>query len=380
MKIEHTDVAIVGGGPAGAATALALRSDSPDLSVTLVEMSDYSAMRIGETVHPSFRSLLEHLDVADRFEKDGHVEAFGTCAAWGQPSLRDNEFVYSRNGHGWHLDRARFDAMLADEAGHRGVQLRRGSRVVTAEFDHEGCRLSLNHADCKRSELRASIVVDATGRKAKIASEAGAKRVRFDDLVAIVGICDLSEDARDTYTLIEADELGWWYSSRLPGRQRIVAFMTDADVARDLDLKSSARFVEQLRRTSHTSPLSRPERLRSPLILRSAATQKLDKMAGDQWIAVGDAAACFDPLSSRGIHSAVKSGILASHVIRDRFAGITSGPAKYTALMDAQFRAYLEKRREVYSEEQRWPHSEFWSRRSRINEFSELAEKVAVSS
>jgi len=51
-NIESYDVVILGGGPAGAATALSLRSHAPDLSVALIEQTNYHAMRIGETLPP----------------------------------------------------------------------------------------------------------------------------------------------------------------------------------------------------------------------------------------------------------------------------------------------------------------------------------------
>src|SRR5215207_9256946 len=106
------DVVILGGGPAGAA---------PSLSVALVEQSSYDAPRVGETLPPTVQSVLEQLGVWETFVGQGHVAAYGTCSAWGSDELFDNEFIYHPAGRGWHLDRRRFDRMLAREAAESGV-------------------------------------------------------------------------------------------------------------------------------------------------------------------------------------------------------------------------------------------------------------------
>src|SRR5215203_5279731 len=120
-KTYRHDVVILGGGPAVAANALSLRRHAPSLSVALVEQSRYEAPRVGETLPPTVQGVLEQLGVWETFVEEGHVAAYGTCAAWGSNELFDNEFIYHPAGRGWHLDRKRFDRMLACEAADRGV-------------------------------------------------------------------------------------------------------------------------------------------------------------------------------------------------------------------------------------------------------------------
>ena len=115
-ETSNYDVVILGGGPAGAAAALSLRRHAPKLSVAIVEQSNYDAPRVGETLPPTVRGVLEQLGVWETFVGEGHVAAYGTCAAWGSDELYDNEFIYSPAGRGWHLDRSRFDRMLSREA------------------------------------------------------------------------------------------------------------------------------------------------------------------------------------------------------------------------------------------------------------------------
>ena len=61
MKSTVVDVAVIGAGPAGAATALALLDNS--LSVALVERSGYDQRRIGEHLTPDAYGDLDKLGV-----------------------------------------------------------------------------------------------------------------------------------------------------------------------------------------------------------------------------------------------------------------------------------------------------------------------------
>jgi 2-polyprenyl-6-methoxyphenol hydroxylase-like FAD-dependent oxidoreductase len=53
---QQLDVLILGGGPAGCATALALRAHAPALSVALLEAGHYDRPRIGEVLPAAARA------------------------------------------------------------------------------------------------------------------------------------------------------------------------------------------------------------------------------------------------------------------------------------------------------------------------------------
>src|SRR5438309_1947961 len=50
-------------------------------------------------------------------------------------------------------------------------------------------------------------------------------------------------------------------------------------------------------------------------------TEILDRITGDSWIAIGDAASMVDPLSSAGVLKALKSGVAAADRITEGLAG-----------------------------------------------------------
>ena len=83
-----------------------------------------------------------------------------------------------------------------------------------------------------------------------------------------------------------------------------------------------------------------------------------------QWLAVGDAASIFDPLSSQGIVKALRSGVFASYAIADLLLnGDDLGLRRYRRYVQDEFEGYAKNRAQYYGEERRWPESEFWRRR-----------------
>jgi flavin-dependent dehydrogenase len=99
-------------------------------------------------------------------------------------------------------------------------------------------------------------------------------------------------------------------------------FVTDANL---LPSRAKARlplwWKQQVQGTSHIrSRVARYGRSADPLV-RCARSQRLDRFVGIGWIAVGDAAMAFDPLSSRGIGKAVEQGHLAADAIGAHLSG-----------------------------------------------------------
>lgn len=97
----------------------------------MLEASGYDAPRLGETLPPPARRLLDHLGVWDAFQRQGHREVYGTAAVWGGAGLHEHDFIYTPHDTAWHLDRAAFDAMLAREAAAGDTWLAVGDAAST---------------------------------------------------------------------------------------------------------------------------------------------------------------------------------------------------------------------------------------------------------
>ncbi|HEX9735418.1 MAG TPA: tryptophan 7-halogenase [Thermoanaerobaculia bacterium] len=358
------DVAVIGGGPAGAATALALRHHDPELRVVLIEASDYGEARIGESLPPNARLYLEKLGVFERFLGENHLESFGTTSSWGVGDLVDNDFLASFAGSGWHLDRRRFDAFLLAEAAREGVVTRTGARVVSETRRGGRWRLELRAGE-RRAVVTARYVVDAGGRGGRFAARRGARRVLFDWLVGVYAFCAPGERpaTADTRTLVEPLEQGWWYSARLPDGGMVAAFMTDGDLVRGAGLDARGVWLEMLAGSRHTRErLEGLERRGEPAV-RAASSGRLDAFGGDGWLAVGDAASTFDPLSGQGIVKALANGLWAAFAAADSVGGRQHVVERYSQLLRDEFERYLETRERFYLEEPRWPEAPFWRRR-----------------
>ena len=192
-----TDVAVVGGGPAGAVTALLLARAGRD--VVLYEQSHYDFLRLSEALPPSVNPLLCKLGLWERFAALQSMPSCQTANAW-----RAAEPV----------DRARFDAMLVDAAEQAGARVLRSARVGKVSRSNAGLRVEADEP------VSAVAVVDATGRTARVARALGANRVQFDRLVCVARVFAIGS-APPGDTFIEAAPDGWWYASPLPDQRRI---------------------------------------------------------------------------------------------------------------------------------------------------------------
>lgn len=362
--MENIDVLIIGGGPAGTATGLAL--GRLGISTIVIDRGD-DRPRIGETLPPAIKKLLVSLGIWERFLSANHSPSFGTRARWGQPIPHENNFIFSPYGRGWHLDRVCFDAMLAQAAEDEGTVLYRRAKLVSVVPDVEHSWRVDTVRDNRGHKFRAKVIVDATGRSASLARRLGSQRVSYDRLVGIVGLFVPGARSliQQQLTLIEACRDGWWYSSLLPDSGVVVAYMTDADLYAKAVRRTRNFWQHELGKTTDIYPRISTHILKSSPVNVAAHSSRLFPVSGPNWLAVGDAAAAFDPLSSQGIYKAVESGLLSAHAIQCYLAGNSAALHDYALAIERGFSHYMRVREHYYSNEQRWPTSTFWTRRRR---------------
>lgn len=358
------DVFIIGGGPAGTALALTLLRHAPWLKLGLAEASAYEHLRIGETIPPSIQALLAGIGVWPAFEAQEHLPSYGTRSVWGGPHPYENEFLWQTSREGWHVDRRKFDLLLAEQAQAAGCQLFLNSKVQRCERQENGWAIALSGNDTATASIRAKWVVDASGRQAWLAARQGAVKIRQDRLTAAFQLFEFPAGApEDASTLVEAVEDGWWYSAQVPGGKMAVSMMSDSEIIGAKGLKDFSQWSGLLNGAKYTRQRLQQAKPLGPVVIRSAASFRLDRVYGEGWLAVGDAACGIDPLSSQGIFKALHSGTIGGYALLDEWSGKTEagkGLARYQSSIFAQFNAFLEKRRDFYREEMRWPNAPFW--------------------
>lgn len=354
------DVVIVGGGPAGSAAGIRLRQHAPALRVVLIEAAAESeSWRLGETLPPLARPILEELGVWETFAAQDHAKTYGSMAAWGSPAAHEQDFLLSPRGPGWHLDRVAFDAMLAAEAEKRGVH-RISARVLGAQRLDDAWHLELPQG----RQQQARFLVDATGGAATFARRQGARFVAADRLTAYVQLFE-NPEGNDPRSLVEAFEQGWWYTAGLPRGLRVVACMTDSDLGKRLGLGENESWSLRLEATSLVKAQLAGAKKHGGLLVKAARSRRLEPATGEGWLAVGDAATVFDPLSASGITKALRGGIFAAYAISDLLEKQdTTSLDRYRYFLDQEAQGYFRVRSRYYAEEKRWPQSEFWRRRN----------------
>ena len=354
----NCDALIIGGGPAGSATALSLKKHAPQLSIVLVEASSYGQPRAGEVLPALAAGLMGRLDIRQAFEKEKFPNVHSSLSVWGQPDAYENHFIFSPHGPGWHLDRKNFDAFLARQAEQKGTRLLLDSLVKT--FAREK---GLWHATLADGiDIHARFIVDATGRRAFFARKMGATVNSRDRLMSFSRMFTLDEKPAPE-TTVEAFEHGWWYTARA-GNERVISCLTDADIAKKLKLNDEGHWLDLLSQTSQIKASAGGSEIKDEFMTRAAGSVLMSKVAADDWLSVGEAASAFDPLSSQGIVKSLRAGIFASYAVADLLCNASEiAAARYEKFVRTEFASYLELRKKHYSNERRWGNSPFWQRR-----------------
>lgn len=359
----RVDVIIVGGGPAGTSCAISLAKAGR--KVIVMERSGYEAMRVGETLPPAVRLLLGELGVWERFMRDGHAPSPGIISVWGSSEIYEHDFILNPYGAGWHIDRRRFDEMLALAAEDAGATVCRNVSVNACTQQPSGGWLVKAKRNREPLSFEAGFLVNATGRLASPAGRAGTERIFYDRLVGVFKLLTAKseEPDRDARTLVEASENGWWYSAFLPLGRLIVAYMTDADQLPKGETHLARHWLSQLAKASHTRRRVEACVQNSELKIVAANSYRRASIKDINYLMAGDAAVAFDPLSAQGIYRALEGGLAAAVSIEKHQGGDQAALKEYEDKVMQGFAVYLRTRADYYEQESRWLQSVFWKRR-----------------
>lgn len=366
------DLAILGGGPAGLAAAIALRQHV-DLDVLVAEARDAQHERVGESCPPDLTLLMEKLGVGAAFRKSGHATCPGYASSWGRPGVGHTDFIVSPYGSGWRLDRRRFDAMLAEEAIARGADVvwqRRFEQVEAPKLQRGAFRLHFSDESGAAHTTDARFVIDATGSGARFLRAMGVDK-RVDDLLfAHVGFARIEAGELATErVLLEATPSGWWYAAAVPDDRLVTMTVAEKDELPATAAAGGAGCVEARNREPHLAPnligpalanLTLAEVRCKTVPIRSGVAEQV---RGPNWMAIGDAASSFDPIMAHGIQKALTDALAVVPAVTAFFAGDERFADDYERYIEQRHDAYVRRRADVYRLEQRWPGAPFWKNR-----------------
>lgn len=347
----YCDAVIVGGGPAGAVAARGLSLSGKQ--VVLVDASQTTRQKIGESLPGAARPMLNKLGLLPWVENTASLTNKGNLSSWGDNKLRETDFIRDPYGCGWHLDRQDFEHNLRNAAVDSGTLLLK-ERLSSVSKNDKG--IEIQAGTCK---ISAKWMINACGRSQFVASQLGVVREKDAPLFAIYAWCE--NDSPDTRSTVEATPSGWWYTAGLPESKRIVVFFTLAQQAKTL-LRNKNHFISALKDTKHIVKQSGWEYISAaPLHITEATAGFLKHAVSSRWIAVGDAAVSFDPLSSQGIYNAIYTGLRGAEAVN---ALLNDNDYSLLSQYDERIKLIRDAyRREVinyYRQEQRWSKHQFW--------------------
>jgi flavin-dependent dehydrogenase len=253
--------------------------------------------------------------------------------------------------------------MLLSAALDRGACIHYGCEDFQLSRSNDGWLL---HIIADQITHRSPVLVDASGRAASLARRLGLAHTRQDAQVCLHSFLASPTHDEDTTTRLLADRNGWWYCVRIPNGHRVLAYHTDAKHPERLHLQSPEVLFERAQQhplladvLHHTRPAA--------VHCRAAGTAVLDinnlHSAGPGFIAIGDAAITFDPISSQGLFHALASAESAATAITAGCGHNANALQKFQHELLAISTHYQNKLQLTYQGPARFANDTFWRTR-----------------
>lgn len=335
------DVCVAGAGAAGAvcATLLARRG----LDVAVVDRPAAAGRDRHEVLSPSALRVLASLEL-DLPLLRAPAACRGVLSRWAVDSPAFFDYELCDCGAGAIVSRSGFARAVLDLAIAAGASV-----VATA-----------SRAGAERPPSR--YFVDATGRSGRVMPNAFPRR--HADRSACVWTRDAPAMRHPDVLVLDRTPNGWWYAIASSGSTSDLAFVTDADCLPAPHLRPPFLAAEY-----RAACLLAENLLDEPSFAATHATDARSghrgTLAGDGWLAVGDAAIALDPLSGNGIRVALEGAACAADAVeRVLRAGADEGVGAYLAWCADTIERERHVRHDVYRQARRTAaDGVFWQRR-----------------
>jgi flavin-dependent dehydrogenase len=239
-------------------------------------------------------------------------------------------FVFTRHdprecSRTWHVERAKFDQFLLDNAAKKGVEIHRGARVLEFGFEGEraiGVQLAGEGASADGKFIRSKVVVDATGQAGLLGARFGLRQPRPEFRKAAIwghfrgSRRDVIEGGVMTVCFRTLSNRSWFWHIPLSNDVVSIGVVGDADyffgkgagTPDEIFAREVADCPAMAQRLAGTEKVAGLDVVKE----YSYAT---GRSSGDGWVLVGDSWGFIDPIYSSGVWFALKSGQLAADAI-----------------------------------------------------------------
>jgi len=317
------DVAVIGGGPGGSTTATALARRGR--SVVVLERERFPRFHIGESQLPWTNEILHALGARDTIAASGFVEKWG--ASFRGPDGENERYAdfqaapETPTPQTFQVLRERFDEILLRHSEKSGALVLEEHRLLDAVFDEDAVTLRFTDRHGGEATLRAGVVVDASGRAGVLVKRFG--RHEYDPLLRNIavhaqyeGIPRATGRRAGDIRMFTRPDMGWlWF---IPLSETVIsvgAVIPQVVHRRESRAAPEESLTHYLAATPAAAPLLERARRVSPARFDADYSYLATRMAGDRWLAVGDAAAFLDPIFSTGVMLAMQGGLEAAEVI-----------------------------------------------------------------
>ncbi|CCF84162.1 NAD(P)/FAD-dependent oxidoreductase [Nitrolancea hollandica] len=314
LKHDRPDVLVIGGGPAGATSAILLAQQGHD--VVLLDKARFPrAKACAEYLNPAAAAILGRIGIHSRAMKAGAVPIDGMTVITPREARFTLDYASGTPYPALGLSREQFDWLLITRAREAGVDVRENSPVREVAREPDG-RLRVRVVESGRERtLRPRLLIGADGRYSVVARGLGLSRdsrwprriglaAHYRDFplmegfgemhVASHGYCGIAPQEEGRVNVAMVLDLARF---RAPERARKPV----AECFESL-LVSFPGLAERAAQAERVSPV----RGVGPL------AHRVTRVAGDGFLLVGDAAGFFDPFTGEGIYDALRGGELAA--------------------------------------------------------------------
>lgn len=368
-KFVEKDILIIGAGMAGCVSAMSLHHD---FNIALVEKetdTDY----LTETLIASGRRIFNELNLRDWLVTEPCQKTYrlsdGSVAYWGGNVPVYADALRNPEGENWILNKKLFLDELRNHTGQFSFPLLKGT-IHTLAYEHDCWNVEIKTNNEAIQRYKAKFIIDASGRSAVVARKIGIKRIIEDKLICISAV--VNNPTENLLCKNFSDTNGWWFACPLHPAKLQLSYYTDADLINKNLTGKAEQFAEFIyANTALNERIGRMDPNQFQFLgTKAANTARLEQFCGDGWCAIGDAAMCFDPLSSQGSYKAMATAMQLTDLLKT-VNFITTENKLHELMFHELFREQMEKiwthyksHQAYYYQMEKHQSNVFWKRRS----------------
>lgn len=324
------EVLVIGAGPAGSVAAALLCQQGRQ--VLVLEREQFPRFSIGESLLPQSMEYLEQAGMLRAVQEAGFQFKNGAAFARGQ---HYTEFDFSdKYSAGWcatyEVERARFDQLLALEAGRQGAEVHHGHEVVAVDVSGPRPRATVKDSLGSEYLVEAEFILDASGfgrvlpRLLQLETPSRFP-VRASVFTHVQDGIALSEFDRNKIriTVHPANAEVWYWLIPFAAGRSSIGVVAEANFLARYAGNETERLATLVGEDPPLSRLLRNARWDTPARQIVGYSANVKALYGRGFALLGNAGEFLDPIFSSGVTIAFKSASLAAAALRRQFAGET---------------------------------------------------------